>query len=116
MLPAYGLFIAAGEHFLFLCLVTAIYTSLLVQGQRNTEQTIVGAVLIVFWTLSGLVVLAGGLSLRRLNSYGVARTGCFAAMIPGVTICPVIGLPVGIWALVVACSPDVWACFRDRKR
>ena len=65
--------------------------------------------------LAGLVTFTGGLNLFRLDSYGLARTGSITAMVPCISLCLILGLPVGVWALVTAGSPDVRAAFRDRR-
>ncbi|AWM37244.1 hypothetical protein GobsT_48120 [Gemmata obscuriglobus] len=69
----------------------------------------------LFHALAGLVTFAGGLNLLRLDAYGLARTGSITAMVPCVSPRLILGLPIGVWALVTAGSPDVRGAFRDRK-
>lgn len=52
------------------------------------------------------VVLMGGIKLRRLESHGVVMAAAILAVIPCFNCCCV-GLPVGIWALVVINAADV---------
>jgi hypothetical protein len=59
--------------------------------------------------IAALIVL-GGLNMRRLKSRGFAMTGAVLAMLP-ISCCCVIGLPIGIWALIVMLKPDVTAAF-----
>jgi hypothetical protein len=62
--------------------------------------------------LGGLIVL-GGLRMMQLRAYGLAITASIIAMIPCFSCCcSVIGVPVGIWALVVLARPEVKAAFR----
>ncbi|MBF5043829.1 hypothetical protein FGE12_15625 [Aggregicoccus sp. 17bor-14] len=63
--------------------------------------------------LSGLMLL-GGLKMKGLQSYALALTGAIVAVIPcmGVNGCCCIGMPVGIWALVVLMRPEVKGAFR----
>ena len=64
------------------------------------------------FTLSSLVILLGGVQMLRLKSRGLSMTASIMAMIPCfASACCVIGIPVGIWALVVLGSPDVKAAF-----
>jgi hypothetical protein len=59
----------------------------------------------------GVVVLVGAARMRSLRSYEFAVIACIAAMLP----CSpsfVIGLPLGLWALMVLRRPDVKAAFR----
>jgi hypothetical protein len=70
----------------------------------------------LFNALAGLVIFTGGLNLLKLDAYGLARTGSITAMVPCVSLCLILGLPIGVWALVTASNPDVRAAFRDRRR
>ena len=69
----------------------------------------------LFNAVAGLVVFTGGLNLLRLDAYGLVRTGSITAMVPCVSLCLLLGLPVGVWALVTASSPDVRDAFCDRR-
>ena len=71
----------------------------------------VGAVTCVVGVLVGIVVLFGGLKMRKCESYGLCMTASILAMIPCLSICCVVGLPVGIWALVVISKPEVKSAF-----
>ena len=68
--------------------------------------------------ISGLISLAmgglilwGALRMMKLTSYGLAVAASILAMIPCVSPCCCLGLPFGIWALVVLSRPDVKAAF-----
>ncbi len=70
-------------------------------------------------TISGLVTLAigalilvGAFRMMKLKSHGLAVAASVLAMIPCVSPCCCLGLPFGIWALVVLLRPDVKAAFR----
>jgi hypothetical protein len=61
-------------------------------------------------TALGIIVLAGGVQLARRRTYPLAVLGAVAAMLP--CSCGfVLGLPIGIWALVVLWNPQVRAAF-----
>ena len=55
-------------------------------------------------------VLFGAIKLLRLQSYGIALAACIVAMLP-CQCCCVLGLPFGVWALVVMSKPEVKAQF-----
>ena len=57
------------------------------------------------------VILFGGMKMKKLESYGLAMTASIIAMIPCFSPCCVIGLPIGIWALVVLSKPEVKSAF-----
>jgi hypothetical protein len=60
--------------------------------------------------VSGLI-LFGGLKMRKLENYGLAMTASIVAMIPCISPCCLIGLPIGIWAVVVLSKPEVKGAF-----
>jgi hypothetical protein len=57
------------------------------------------------------VILYGALKMRKLENHGMAMTSSILAMIPCVSPCCLIGLPIGIWALVVLTKPEVKNAF-----
>ena len=60
----------------------------------------------------GVLILFGGVKMRRLQSYGLCMTASILAMIPCLSCCFLIGIPIGIWALVVLSKPEVKNLFR----
>ena len=59
-----------------------------------------------------IVVITGALKMKRLQSYPFAMIASIIAMIPCISPCCLLGLPFGIWALVVLSDPQVKAAFR----
>jgi hypothetical protein len=57
------------------------------------------------------VVLTGAIRMRQLKNYPLAVTAAILAMLP-CNGCCIVGLPIGIWALVVLCDRSVRAAFR----
>ena len=65
--------------------------------------------------VSGLI-LWSGLQMRQLKGRGLAIAGSILGMLPCFTgCCCVIGLPVGIWALVVLMNNEVKAAFEGQQ-
>jgi hypothetical protein len=62
--------------------------------------------------IGGVVVILGAMRMKSLTSYGFAMAGAIIAMIPCLSPCCCLGLPVGIWALVVLMNQDVKAAFQ----
>jgi hypothetical protein len=54
-----------------------------------------------------LVVLAGSIRMLALRSYEFAFLAAILAMLPCVTPCCLLGLPFGIWAVIVLRKPGV---------
>jgi hypothetical protein len=59
-----------------------------------------------------VVILLGALKLKNLQSYGFAMTSAILALLPCVSPCCLVGLPVGIWAIVVMNDNAVKSAFR----
>lgn len=55
-------------------------------------------------------VLFGAIKMLKLKSHGFALAACIVAMLP-CQCCCVLGLPFGIWGLVVLLKPEVKAAF-----
>ncbi|MEY2428203.1 MAG: hypothetical protein QOJ40_1088, partial [Verrucomicrobiota bacterium] len=60
--------------------------------------------------VSGLI-LFGGLKMKKLESHGLAMGASIIAMIPCISPCCLVGLPIGIWAVVVLSKPEVKGAF-----
>ena len=71
----------------------------------------IGMVMSILAILMSVVILLGALKMKKLESYGLAMTASILAMIPCLSPCCVIGLPIGIWALVVLSKPEVKSAF-----
>ncbi len=61
--------------------------------------------------LSG-VVFYGALKMKGLQNFGLSMAAAIIAMVPCVGPCCCIGIPAGIWALVVLNKPEVKSAFR----
>jgi hypothetical protein len=58
------------------------------------------------------VILVGAWGMGRARGRPLAQTASVLAMIPCLSPCFLVGLPVGIWSLVVLSAPDVKSTFR----
>lgn len=79
----------------------------MLMGAMGTAGLVLGGVCV----LCGAVTLLAGVKLRKLQSYGLCMTGTILAMIPCTSACCLLGLPIGIWALVVMSKPEVKSQF-----
>jgi predicted Zn finger-like uncharacterized protein len=73
----------------------------------NAVGGIVGGIVGICW---GGIVLTGALKMKSLQGYGYAMTACIVAMIP-CNGCCLLGLPFGIWGLVVLNREEVKEAF-----
>jgi predicted Zn finger-like uncharacterized protein len=65
----------------------------------------------LFGMLWGGLIIAGASKMKKLESFGLAMTASIVAMLP-CNGCCLLGLPFGIWALVVLNRPEVKDAFR----
>jgi hypothetical protein len=56
-------------------------------------------------------IVYAALKMRDLQQWGLAVAASILAMLPCISPCCIIGLPIGIWALVVLTRPEVKAAF-----
>lgn len=56
------------------------------------------------------VILLGGMKMSKLKSYNLAMAASVLAMLP-CSVCCIIGLPAGIWALMTLMKPEVKSAF-----
>jgi hypothetical protein len=59
----------------------------------------------------GGLVISGAVCMLRLKLYALAMTGSIVAMVPCFSGCCLLGLPLGIWALLVLNRPEVKNAF-----
>jgi len=57
------------------------------------------------------VIFYGGLKMKRLENHGLAVAASILAVIPCTSPCCLLGIPAGIWALVVLSKPEVKSAF-----
>ncbi len=60
-------------------------------------------------------VLFGAIKMKDKSNLGLARAAAIAALVPCVGPCCILGIPFGIWALLVLNKPNVKASFRDSQ-
>ncbi len=71
-----------------------------------------GAGLVFFKVIPALLILFGAVQMLRLQSYAWS----IAAAILSIVACSLIGLPIGIWALIVLARQDVKETFANAAR
>jgi hypothetical protein len=73
---------------------------------------VIGLVFNVIWLLMGGLVIFGAIKMKKLEGYGLAMAASVIAAIPCTSPCCFLGLPLGIWAIVVLMNQDVKNAFR----
>jgi hypothetical protein len=70
-----------------------------------------GAVGSVIGIVVSALILYGALKMKKLEDHGWAITASILALAPCISPCCLVGLPIGIWALVVLAKPEVKSAF-----
>jgi len=117
--PAIGLIIVAVLGFLAqaVSLVLRLGTSALAASQSSQPEWVTmfsGTFAIIagfVGILTSVLILFGALKMKKLESYGLAMAASIIAMIPCLSPCCLIGLPIGIWSVVVLSKPEVKSAF-----
>jgi len=76
----------------------------LYEGAAGIVSSFIGIVVAVF-------IIYAALKMKELSQYGLCMAASILAMIPCISPCCIIGLPIGIWCLVVLTKPEVKAAF-----
>lgn len=74
------------------------------QGASGAMINLLGVALNIF-------VLFGALKMMRLQNFNLVLAACIVALIPCTGCCCILGLPFGIWALVVINKPEIKSQF-----
>lgn len=72
----------------------------------------IGIVSGIIGLIMAVVILLGALKMKKLENFSFAMTASVIAMVPCISPCCLIGLPIGIWALVMLNKPEVKSAFR----
>ncbi|MEQ1905517.1 MAG: hypothetical protein ABL888_15115 [Pirellulaceae bacterium] len=78
---------------------------MMMQGTIGLVSSIIGL------AIGGFIMFACS-KMMKLESYGMAMTATILAMIPCISPCCLLGLPIGIWGIVILNDPQVKAAFR----
>jgi membrane protein insertase Oxa1/YidC/SpoIIIJ len=74
------------------------------EGAAGMGSSFVGILVAAF-------IIYAALKMKELNHWGLTMAASILAMIPCISPCCIIGLPIGIWCLVVLTKPEVKAAF-----
>ena len=62
--------------------------------------------------LAAPVIIYGAIQMLQGKKHGLAKTAAILAIVPLTSCCFLLGIPVGIWALIVLAKPEVKAVFQ----
>ena len=78
----------------------------------SPEQIAIGLAMNATGAIIGTVSILGAWRMRRLRSYGLAMTSSVLSMIPCVTCCFCLGIPLGLWSIVVLSRAEIRDSFQ----
>ncbi len=84
-------------------------------GQRAFGEFVATCGIIAILVLLDIIVIVGGIKMKGLQNRGLAMAAAIIAIVPCFYPCCVLGLPFGIWALVVLCDANVRTAFDGRE-
>jgi hypothetical protein len=82
------------------------------QAMANIFSGTFGIIQATLGIIIAVLIIVGTIKMKKLESYGFAMTVSILAMIPCISPCCLLGLPFGIWSIVVLSQPDVKDAFR----
>ena len=111
--PAIGLLVTGILNWVAIPLVALVVVLVMPMMQAQGQPGNLLAFVPISAMFIGSLLIFAALKMKRLQAYGLA----IAASILAIIISPgnVIGLPIGIWALVVLSQRDVRAAFRQKR-
>jgi hypothetical protein len=57
------------------------------------------------------IIIFGAMRMMKLTNYKLAKTAAILALIPCTSCCFLLGIPIGIWVLIVLSKPEVKQAF-----
>lgn len=122
-LPAGGLIATAGLSIVTLLVGIAVHLYLLVSGQFEGVDpasgiSLAGIVKVrmaygVIVLLVNAAILHGALKMRQLKDLRYAESTCLLACVPCCSPCVVLGIPFGIWGLIMLRDRQVKEAFKS---
>lgn len=82
------------------------------EAARDAGVGVMDVVQVIFGAAMNVVMLLGALKLMKVQSWGFALAAAILVMLPCGSCCCCLGIPLGIWIIVLLNKPEVKAAFR----
>lgn len=79
---------------------------------RDAGLTPVDIFQVVLGIATNIVMLIGALKMMKVQSWGLSLAAAILVMLPCSSCCCLLGIPLGIWVIVLLNKPEVKAAFR----
>jgi hypothetical protein len=99
----------------FMLFATSLGVAMSVPGQDKMFEAagqVFGVLLYGVFAIMAGVMIFGAVKMKNLESYPMSIAACIIAIIPCYQACCILGIPFGIWGLVMLLQDDVKAAFR----
>jgi hypothetical protein len=93
-----------------------MFVALLAVSRHSSDAAYYALSLPALASLAGIPIVVGALKMKRLQSRRFALASSILAMIPRFSPAFLLGVPMGIWSLIVLTDPDVEAAFARGSR
>ncbi|PIE01648.1 MAG: hypothetical protein CSA81_10835 [Acidobacteria bacterium] len=80
------------------------------------QQGVYGIISSVFGLIMVGIVFYGGLKMKKLENWGLSLAASILAIVPCLSPCCCIGMPIGIWALIVLLDDHVKDGFKQNTQ
>ena len=101
---------------IFFCLMGSVYMgSQLADPEASSQDRVALTTYIMYMLIAALyslVLITGAFSMIRTGSYAWAVVTCLLALDQFFTPCYVLGIPIGVWGLIVMRDPAVRSEFQ----
>ena len=82
-----------------------------VQQMQENSRGVAAVAIQGCFAILNVVIIAGAVQMMRMKSWGLGLTASILAMVNIGTFCCILGLPAGIWSLVILVRADVKQAF-----
>jgi hypothetical protein len=85
----------------------------IVEQSKQAKREAVGFYLALagFFAVGSVIIIAGALQMMRRKMWGLALAGSIIAMLHINQGCCCVGLPIGLWCVIILCMPSVRSLF-----
>jgi hypothetical protein len=91
--------------------IESIKTHEIIGGYTRIAQGAAGVAFCFVGLLAAGFIIYASLKMKALTQWGLCVAASIIAMIPCISPCCIVGLPIGIWCLVVLTKPEVKTAF-----
>jgi hypothetical protein len=108
-----------GIVFIVIAVLNMVVVGLIVVGHltdlregNKDEYTVPSIIIHLASIIASVVILLGGIQMIRLQTWGLGIAASVLCLVPCISPCVIMGIPCGVWGLVVLCNGKVKDSFQ----